>query len=175
MHSNQAGSYSSLYSDHTRTTHVLFSSDFSVCDWLLPPCLTYTSNTLTKPQNNLITQNFRQQSCWQPSLRVEVSYSISVMLILNRQMLSPCPQAQFLLDTDKSQSQLLLLAWKDKSLRRLKSSPKSNLHLVGSRKEYDNPDVTSISKCSSYPSCLLPRLDRGYRGYKWSTSLWLFR
>lgn len=165
MHSNQARSYSSLYSDHTRTTHDLLSSDFIECDWLLPPCLTCTSDTLTKPQNNLITKNYRQQSSWQLSLGVEVSYSVSVMLILNRQMLSLlfCPQAQFLLDTDKSQSQLLLFDWKDKSWCWLNRSPMSNLHLVGSWKEYDNPDVTSISKCLSAPSCLLPRLDRLWR------------
>lgn len=174
MHSNQAGSYSSLYRDHTRTTHVLFSSDFLVCGWLLPPCLTSKSNTLTKPQNNLITKNYRHADNHLWELKLAIQYRLCLSLT-DRCSLLFCPQAQFLLDTDKSQSQLLLLAWKDKSWCRLNCSPTSNLHLVGSRKEYDNPDVTSISKCSSSPSCLLPRLDRGYRGYKWSTSLWLFR
>lgn len=106
-----------------------------------------------------ITDSNRADShLWELTLTIQYRFCLS---LTDRCSLHFCPQAPFLLDTDKSQSQLLQFAWKDKSWRRLNRSPTSNLHLVGSWKEYDNPDVTSISKFSSAPCCLLPRLDRG--------------
>lgn len=139
----------------------------------------YMTDNIALVGPNLISQNPYHQE-WSPIIHLaefELTTQYQFCLSLNRQILSPAfrPQARFLVDADKLWSQLLRFARKDKSWRWLNLSLTSNLCSVGSWKEYDNPDITSISKRSSAPSRPLPHLDRGCWGYEWSTSLWLFR